>query len=285
MGTSPRTIAVAVRVEDRLQPVLQQLRRCRLGHPVDRIRHAEGPDSRPVILRYLHRPHRPGHVAARGHPVPQLVEVALFLARELGDADGVHAGRPSIGPDLLPRLVHEALGDLKRLHLRLRSTRALLPHGVDLWVTVACPAPWLQLHYRAFPATTGRPAPVPRVSTLPLAVSAACGPRFRRPDGADSPRNRPERYRGDRFSCSMPAPATSSRHLYTGHHQGRMQAAPRLRARHPRALSRERETPPVSMPTFTAFGASAVVHTRSSSRRSPDPLVAGLFRIAHDLGS
>ena len=43
-------------------------------------------------------------------------------------------------------------------------------------------------------------------------------------------------YRGDRFSCSMPAPATSSRHLYTGHRRGHIQAAPRLRAHRRRAF-------------------------------------------------
>jgi len=35
-------------------------------------------------------------------------------------------------------------------------------------------------------------------------------------------------------------------------------------------------TTPVSMPSFYSFDASAVVHTRSSSRRIPDPLTAGL---------
>ncbi len=38
----------------------------------------------------------------------------------------------------------------------------------------------------------------------------------------------------DRFSCSTPAPAMSSRHLYTGHRQGNTQTAPWLRT-HPRA--------------------------------------------------
>ena len=46
------------------------------------------------------------------------------------------------------------------------------------------------------------------------------------------PADQVERYQGDRFSCSMPAPTTSSRHLYTGHRQGNTQAAPWLRA-HP----------------------------------------------------
>jgi hypothetical protein len=49
----------------------------------------------------------------------------------------------------------------------------------------------------------------------------------------------------------MPAPATSSRHLCTGHRQGSMQAAPRLRARNMRVpLSRKLCTLPVLMPSF-----------------------------------
>ena len=50
----------------------------------------------------------------------------------------------------------------------------------------------------------------------------------------------------------MPAPTTSSRHLYTGHRQGSMQAAPwlRARARKHTPLSREFCAPPVLMPSF-----------------------------------
>ena len=58
------------------------------------------------------------------------------------------------------------------------------------------------------------------------------------------------RGRGDRFSCSMPAPTTSSRHPYTGHRQGSTQAAPRLRARIRAPLSRELCALPVLMPSF-----------------------------------
>src|SRR3974377_1441288 len=76
--------------------------------------HPERPDARPMVFRYLHRPHRPREVAARGHPVPQLVEVVPQLAGEHGDADGIHARCTAIGPDLLPRLNDEALVDLKR---------------------------------------------------------------------------------------------------------------------------------------------------------------------------
>ena len=142
MGAAPRTIAVTVRVEDRLQLLFQQ-HRCRgLGHPVRRVRHAEHPDPRPMILRYLHRPHRPREIASRGHPIPQQVKVVPLPRRELGDADGVHARRPVVGPDLLPRLKHEALGDLKRLHLRLGSVHRLLPRRVGLRSDPGLPGPF-----------------------------------------------------------------------------------------------------------------------------------------------
>src|SRR6202022_1166417 len=79
------------------------------------------------------------------------------------------------------------------------------------------------------------------------------------------------RANGHTFSCSMPAPATSSRHLYTGHRQGNRQAAPQLRAR----PAGHAFVPGVlRAPGFGAivpsFDASAVVHTCSSSRRTPD---------------
>ncbi len=56
---------------------------------------------------------------------------------------------------------------------------------------LACPAPSLQPHYRTFVTTAGRSAPVPRIGTLPLAVSAAWGPPLRRPGSCDwSPASR-----------------------------------------------------------------------------------------------
>ena len=86
-------------------------------------------------------------------------------------------------------------------------------------------------------------------------------------------------YRGDRFSCSMPAPATSSCHLYTGHHQGSMQAAPWLKAHQIRPANVPRPpTDPGFDATVVSHDASAVVHTRSSSRRLPDTLIACLLR-------
>src|SRR5674476_621782 len=69
MSRTPRTVTVAVRVEDRFELLLQQ-HRCRgLSHPIGRIGHAERSDPYPMILRYLHRAHRPREIASRGHPV------------------------------------------------------------------------------------------------------------------------------------------------------------------------------------------------------------------------
>ncbi len=71
-----------------------------------------------------------------------------------------------------------------RRHEWLRSHPRLLPCGidsrrVDLVLTVDCPVPSLQPHYRAFIATTNRSAPVPRIGTLPLTAITACGPPSR----------------------------------------------------------------------------------------------------------
>ena len=278
MGRTPRTVAVAVRVEDRLQLLLQQ-HRCRgLGDSVRHVRHTEHPDPRPMILRYLHRPHRAREIAARAHPVPQLVEVVPLRAAELGDADGVHARRSVVGPDLLPRLVNEALVDLKRLHLR-RSVRPSAPPLEGLTSgDLTCPAPSLQPHYRTFIATTSRSAPVPRIGTLPLAVSPlgvlplATGPANR----TDIVRSSVSRRQVLLFHASACDELTPPIHRTPpGPHAGRplAQGTPRGRAFVPGI-----PTTPGFDAIVLRFDASAVVHTCSSSRRIPDPLIAGLFR-------
>src|SRR5213078_457692 len=183
VSTSPRTVAVTVGMEDRLQPFFQQHRRRSLRHPVSRVRHPEQTHSRPMILRYRHTTHRAREVAPRRHPVPQLVEVVPQLRFERLDAHRVDTRCTLVGSDLLPRLEHEALVDLKRLHLRLGSLPRLLPYRVGLGLTLVCTAPLLQPHYGTFLATTSRPAPVPRIGTLPLTVLTVCGPPSRRPPG------------------------------------------------------------------------------------------------------
>ena len=186
----PGRYPVAVGAQDRLKLLFPQ-HRCRgLSHPVCHIRHTENPDPGPVILRYLNGSHRRREVAPRGHPIPQLVEVVHLVGREIVDAHSVHARRCTVRSDLLPRLVNETLSNFKRLQLLPRSICRLLPRTVDLQTTVNCPAPSLRPHYRALTATTSRSAPVPRIGTLALAVSAACGspPRGQKPQPSLSQR-------------------------------------------------------------------------------------------------
>ena len=126
-----------------------------------------------------------------------------------------------------------------------------------------CPAPSLRPHYRALTATTGRSAPVPRIDTLPRAVFAACG--------SPSRDQKPWPSLSGRQVLLFHASASTRRHLYTGHRRGHIQAAPRLRAHRGEPLPRDHPQIPVSMPSLFRFDASAVVHTCSSSHRTPRP--------------
>src|SRR5580693_6403157 len=275
-GTAPRTIPVAVPVEDRLQFLLQQHRRRSLRHPVARIGHAGQTHAFPMIFRYLHAPHRPREIAPRAHPVPQLEQIVPQLLLKQPDADGIHARRPVIGPDLLPRLHDQALVDLKRLHLGPGPGPWLLPLRVGHGLTLVCTAPSLRPHYRTLTATTSRPAPVPRLGTLPLAVRAARGPPSR----------------GQQGTLALTAwPQLSGRQVLLFHASARDELTPPLHRAPPgqhagRPLAEDTPAQRVfvpgtmRLPGFDAIvppiDASAVVHTRSSSRRTPDPLTAGL---------
>ena len=227
------------------------------------------------ISTALHR--AAGSKLPDAHPVPDLVEVVPQLPGEQADANRVHARRAVVGPDLLPRLHDEALTDLKRLHLRLGPGPRLLPWRVGPGLTLVCTAPSLRPHYRTFTATTGRPAPVPRTGTLPLAVSAARGPPSRSQQGTLAQLTWPS-LSGRQvllFRASARDELTPPLHRAPpGQHAGRPPAegTPLQRAFVPGTMR---------LPGFDAIvppiDASAVVHTRSSSRRTPDPLTAGLF--------
>src|SRR4029077_13096623 len=225
-----------------------------------------------MIFRYLHAPHRTREVAPRAHPVPQPVQVVPQLLGEQADADRVHARRAVVGPDLLPRLDDEALIDLKRLHLRLGPGPGLLPWRVGPGLTLVCTAPSLPPHYRTFTAPTSRPAPVPRLGTLPLTVRAACGPPSRSQQGT---------------LAQLTWPSLSGRQVLPFRASARDELTPPLHrappgqhAGHPLAedTPARRAVVPGTMysPGFDAIvppiDASAVVHARSSSRRTPDPL-------------
>jgi len=124
-------------------------------------------------------------------------------------------------------------------------------------------------------APTGRPAPVPRIGTLPLAVSAARGPPSRGQARA-APVTRPP-LSGRQvllFRASAHDELTPPLHRAPpGQHAGR----PLAEGTHVRTFV----PGTLRLPGFDAIvppiDASAVVHTRSSSRHPPDPLTAGLF--------
>ena len=117
---------------------------------------------------------------------------------------------------------------------------------------------------------------MPRLGTLPLAVHAACGPPSRGQRGNLAP---------------LTWPLLSGRQVLLFHASARDELTPPLHrappgqhAGHPLAEGTHRRAfvpGALYSPGFDAIvppiDASAVVHTRSSSRRTPDPLIAGLF--------
>src|SRR5271157_2536581 len=142
---------------------------------------------------------------------------------------------------------------------------------------LACPAPWLGPHYRAFIATTGWSASVPRIGTLPHVALATRGSPSRRPGSRQHPCNRS---------------FVSRRQILLFHARACNELTPPLHRTPPgpragsslapdtpegRALVPRRDSCPGFDVVVHIFDASAVVYTCSSSRRSPDPLVAGLL--------
>ena len=115
---------------------------------------------------------------------------------------------------------------------------------------------------------------MPRLGTLPLAVSAACGPPSRGQANLPWP-SLPGRQvlLFHASACSELTPPLhrappgqhAGRPLAEGAHQQARAFVPRVR----RSPGFDAIVPPID--------ASAVVHTRSSSRRPPDPLTAGLL--------
>ena len=90
--------------------------------------------------------------------------------------------------------------------------------------------PWSARPLRSSPTT--EPSPLLRAGPSLCPASVLCRSRFvpfavlpLADRVAPRPHQRPDQHRDYRFSCSMPAPATGSRHLYTGHRQDNTQVA------------------------------------------------------------
>ena len=87
----------------------------RLSDSIRHGRHPEHPDPVAARFRYLHRPHRRREIPPRGHPIPELVEIAFQVRFKLLDRFLVDTRRAPVGLDLPIRLPDDPLGNLKRL--------------------------------------------------------------------------------------------------------------------------------------------------------------------------
>ena len=160
----------------------------------------------PVLLRYLHCPHRRREVTPRRQPIPQLVQVPFQVLLKLLDRLAVDAGRAVIGLDPLIRLPDHPFGNRERLVLRL-------------WF--AHPAPPTSRRLTTKRTRTTRPLRSTRITRLHRYYETVrpCAPhRYSAPRSfgclgfsLGRPRGRPPRpaaYRGDRFPRSIPEPET-----------------------------------------------------------------------------
>src|SRR5271165_2891385 len=112
----PRPVAVRIRMEQRVYLRFQS----RLHHHLrDPIRYGWNPQLPlpAVCLRYLHRPHRRRKVAARRHPIPDLVQVPFQVPFEIRNRLLVDACRSLIGSYPFIRFLHLPLRNHKRLCL------------------------------------------------------------------------------------------------------------------------------------------------------------------------
>jgi DNA invertase Pin-like site-specific DNA recombinase len=109
-------VSIGIGVEHRFHLRFQDHGRRRLRDSVRDCRHPENPDlvCSPG-LGDLHHPHRRREVAARRHPIPQFVEVALQVSLELLDRLAVNTGRSPIRLDPEIRLPDHVLRNLERL--------------------------------------------------------------------------------------------------------------------------------------------------------------------------
>ena len=89
--------------------------------------HAENPGSRAVRFRYFHRFDRGREVAARGHPVPDLIEIPLQIGLEVLNRLPVRPWRAFIGFHFQPGVPHLLLRYPERLACRFLLAHAIPP--------------------------------------------------------------------------------------------------------------------------------------------------------------
>ena len=153
----------------------------------------------------------PGHGITGPDPLPCLYPGPSTLCKQFFDS--VDLDRQSLGVEISNDFTFNCGLLNSSSPERLTAGRPDLPDPF-------APASLQDLHHyyeSARPRASHRYSPTHGAHRLRFSLSTTTGQPTR---GC--------RYRDDRFSCSIPAPATSSRHLYAGHHQGHTQAAPWL---------------------------------------------------------
>src|SRR5664280_950206 len=196
----PRPIAVRIRVEQRIYPRLQSRLHHHLCNP---IRYSWNPQLPfpTVCFRYLHRPHRRWKVAARRHPIPDLVQVPFQVPFKVRNRLLIDPCRSLVRFYSFIRLPDLPLGNTERLCL----THRLLPFLVGSLNFGSITQPLRSIPFRELPRYYGLFRPW---SPLPYSRprgSSTCGFSVRiGVPGSHVPLNRPRQAQ----ATSMPDAAS-----------------------------------------------------------------------------
>ncbi len=206
-------------------------------------------------FRYVHPAHGRRHIAARRHPIPELVEVVAEAILEVMDRLSIHTSRPLVG-----LYTFEGLPDFP-----LRNVERLCPDHSAPPVTGWPPA--RTEHHNSF-----GPPPLQRLHPY-YELFCPCAPHRYSGPCEDCPLDPLPSHRSDRFPRSMQEPDPGSRRLRAG---CRMSRASGLRS----GLSRDDHHSRFRHHPYY-FGLSSTVRFRSSPWTSPDGIRSRLFRDAH----
>jgi hypothetical protein len=246
-------------VERRLHERLQKSFDHHLGDTISNRWYPQRPRFA-VAFRYVHPPDRRRKVAARRHPIPELVEVVRKINLEVFDRLTVYSGRtlvgfyPFVGFPYTSRFGMSngfalSTGFLPSLVVRAEELKQRNPFG-------PVPLQNLQPYYGSL-----RPCASLRYSYPHGGCPFGCLPS----------------HRGDRFPRSTRKPDVESRHLHAGCRLGCNQAIPQTCP----GLT----TSPRFRHRLYAFDTSSVVCFRSSLHTVPDGIMSRLFHDVHHGGS
>ena len=220
-----RPVAVGVGMEARLHRLLQPPRHHGLGDPVRDRGHPKHPGPAAMRLGYLHRQHRRRQVAARRHPVPDLVQVAPEILLEVLQRAPVHTRCALVGLHLPIGLPHLPLGDHNRLSWWPQRVHQAPPEpapGCPNEPATDDPAPSLPALPRQAGASLLLPAGPP---AHPHRYSAPCG--FR-PLGTLPRTAHGRSCRGAPSHVPCRSSRPGSRRLHAGHRLAKKRAPARL---------------------------------------------------------